>query len=165
MSSVRYMLAAAFAMATTAQTLPAQFTTVVVPPPKEQRPTVPRSMLSDSSRDTSTTKRLAEMSAWVDSAAVAMGIEPVAAESLAATVPADTTGAPLAGPPADTTAGPPADTTGGPPTDSLAAPPTAPAGPDEFREGAPAPDTATLFPMLGLLGASLIGTGALLRRK
>ena len=173
MSSVRYMLAAAFALATTAQTLPAQFTTVVVPPPKEQRPTVPRSMLSDSSRDTSTTKRLAEMSAWVDSAAVAMGIEPVAAESLAASVPADTTGAPLAGPPADTTvgppadttAGPPADTTGGPPTDSLAAPPTAPAGPDEFREGAPAPDTATLFPMLGLLGASLIGAGALLRRK
>jgi hypothetical protein len=159
------MLAAAFAMATTAQTLPAQFTTVVVPPPKEQRPTVPRSMLSDSSRDTSTTKRLAEMSAWVDSAAVAMGIEPVAAESLAATVPADTTGAPLAGPPADTTAGPPADTTGGPPTDSLAAPPTAPAGPDEFREGAPAPDTATLFPMLGLLGAALIGAGTLLRRK
>lgn len=165
MSSVRYMVAAAFALATTAQTLPAQFTTVVVPPPKEQRPTVPRSMFSDSSRDTSTTKRLAEMSAWVDSAAVAMGIEPVAAESLAATVPADTTGAPLAGPPADTTAGPPADTTGGPPTDSLAAPPTAPAGPDEFREGAPAPDTATLFPMLGLLGASLIGAGALLRRK
>lgn len=165
MSSVRYMLAAAFALATTAQTLPAQFTTVVVPPPQEQRPTVPRSMLSDSSRDTSTIKRLAEMSAWVDSAAVAMGIEPVAAESLAATVPADTTGAPLAGPPADTTAGPPADTTGGPPTDSLAAPPTAPAGPDEFREGAPAPDTATLFPMLGLLGASLIGAGALLRRK
>lgn len=165
MSSVRYMLAASFALATTVQTLPAQFTTVVVPPPKEQRPTVPRSMLSDSSRDTSTTKRLAEMSAWVDSAAVAMGIEPVAAESLATTVPADTTGAPLAGPPADTTAGPPADTTGGPPTDSLAAPPAAPAAPDEFRDGAPAPDTATLFPMLGLLGASLIGAGALLRRK
>ena len=157
MSSSRYMLAAALALAVSAQTLPAQFTTVVVPPPKEQRPTVPRSVSTDSSRDTSTAKRLAEMSAWVDSASVAMGIEPVAAESLAASVPADTTGDPLAGPPADTT--------GGPTTDSLQAPAPSVQSPDEFREGAAAPDTATPFPMLALLGASLIAAGALLRRK
>jgi hypothetical protein len=150
------MLAAALALAVSAQTLPAQFTTVVVPPPKEQRSSVPRSMSSDSSRDTSTAGRLAEMSAWVDSASVAMGIEPVAAESLAAGVPADTTGDPLAGPPADTT--------GGPTTDSLQAPAPSVQAPDEFLEGAPAPDTATPFPMLALLGASLIAAGALLRR-
>lgn len=156
MSSARYILTAAVALAVTAPALPAQFTTVVVPPPKEQRPAVPRSMLSDSSRDTSTAERLAEMSAWVDSAAVAMGIEPAAAESLAATVPADTAGEPLAGPPADTT--------GGPPSDSVDAAAPADRAPDEFRDGAPAPDTATPFPMLALLGASLIGAGVLLRR-
>src|SRR5690606_12640518 len=112
MSSFRYMLMAAFALGLTAQTLPAQFTTVVVPPPKEQRPSVPRYVFRDSTRDTSTARRLAEMSAWVDSAAVAMGIEPIEAESLAATVPADTTSP-------ERVAEVPADTSGAPPTDSL----------------------------------------------
>ena len=150
MPSSRYMLAI-LALAFSAQALPAQFTTVVVPPPKPQRPTVPRSMFSDTARDTSAAERLAEMSAWVDSAAVAMGIEPVAAESLAATVPADTTREPLAGPPADTT--------GGPPSDSLQVSAPAPAAPDEFREGAPAPDTATVVPLLAVVGVALIGAG------
>jgi hypothetical protein len=146
------------AFAASAQTLPAQFTTVVTPPPKEKRPTVPRSVLGDTSqRDTSTASRLSEMSAWVDSAALAMGIEPMAAESLAASVPADTTGRPLAGPPADTT--------GGPTTDSLAAPAPPPRATVEFREGAPAPDTATATPILALIGATLIGAGVLLRRR
>lgn len=163
MSSSRYMIALAIGLAASVQTLPAQFTTVVVPPPKEQRPTVPRSVRSDTTRDTSAAVRLAEMSAWVDSAAVAMGIEPVAAESLAATIPADTTA------PADTSgqelAGPPADTAGGPPTDTLRAPPVPERAPDEFREGAPAPDTATPFPTLALVGVSLLAAGALLRRR
>ncbi len=158
MSSSRYILTAAFALGLTAQALPAQFTTVVVPPPKEQRPSVPRYVFRDSTQDTSTAQRLAEMSAWVDSAAVAMGIEPVEAESLAATVPTDTTTP-------ERVAEAPADTTGGPPSDSLHAPDPAIRAPDEFREGAPAPDTATAFPMFALLGASLIGAGAWLRRR
>jgi hypothetical protein len=164
MPSFRYTLIAALALAFSADALPAQFTAVVVPPPKPERPTVPRSMLTDTSqRDTSTARRLQEMSAWVDSAAVEMGIEVSAAESLATTDPADPTRDPLAA--ADTT-GQVADTTGGPVIDSAAAPspPRVPM-PHEFREGAPAPDTATPFPMLALLGASLIGAGALLRRR
>ena len=156
MPSIRHTLIAAAALAVTATALPAQFTTVVVPPPQKERPSVPRSMRSDTTqRDTSTAERLKEMSAWVDSAAVAMGIEPTRAESLAVTVPADTVGG-VQAPPAE------ADTVGGPVVDSARAPRPAP---DEFREGAPAPDTATPFPLLALLGASLIGAGALLRRR
>jgi hypothetical protein len=163
MPSFRYTLIAALALAFSADALPAQFTAVVVPPPKPERPTVPRSMLADTTRrDTSTIRRLQEMSAWVDSAAVEMGIEVSAAESLATTVPADTTRDPLEA--ADTTAQV-ADTTGGPETDLAAAPPPRAPAPDEFRDGAPAPDTATPFPMLALLGAALIGAGALLRRR
>jgi hypothetical protein len=158
MPSSRYILTLAFALALTAQTLPAQFTTVVVPPPREQRPSVPRYVFRDSSQDTSTARRLAEMSAWVDSAAVAMGIQPIEAESLAATVPADTTTP-------ERVAEVPADTTGGPPADSLHPPDPTIRAPDEFKEGAPAPDTATPFPMLTLLGASLIGAGMWLRRR
>lgn len=156
MPSIRHILLAATALALTAPVLPAQFTTVVVPPPQKERPSVPRSMLTDTAkRDTSAAQRLQEMSAWVDSAAVAMGIEPTAAESLATTIPADTSG----GVPAPA---PVADTTGGPEVDSL---PAAVGPPEAFHEGAPAPDTATPFPMLALLGASLIGAGALLRRR
>jgi hypothetical protein len=160
MSSFRYTLIAAVALGLFAESLPAQFTAVVIPPPKPERPTVPRSMLTDTTkRDTSAAVRLQEMSAWVDSAAVSMGIEPTAAESLATRIPADTSEGVLAPAPV-------ADTVGGPEVDTLLAPARPPlAAPDEFREGAPAPDTATPFPMLALLGASLIGAGALLRRK
>ena len=73
MPSIRHTLIAAAALAVTATALPAQFTTVVVPPPQKERPSVPRSMRSDTTqRDTSTAERHKEMSAWVDSAAVAM---------------------------------------------------------------------------------------------
>lgn len=158
MPSIRHTILAAFALAVSAAALPAQFTTVVVPPPQKERPTVPRSMRSDTTvRDTSTAQRLQEMSAWVDSAAVAMGIEPAAAESLAVT-PMDTTAAGVPVPQ------PPADTTGGPVVDS-APPPVRDRAPDEFREGAPAPDTATPVPLLALLGASMLGAGLLLRRR
>lgn len=160
MSSSRYVLVALIAIATAAQALPAQFTTVVAPPPKEVKPSVPRSMRSDTTiRDTSAASRLKEMSAWVDSAAVAMGIQTAAAESLTQTVPADTT-------PGDVIAVQPVDTTGGPAVDSVRVPPeSAPGRTEAFRDGAPAPDTATPFPLLALLGASLIGAGMLFRRR
>jgi hypothetical protein len=155
---------ALIAVAAAAQALPAQFTTVVAPPPKEVKPSVPRSMRSDTTiRDTSAAHRLQEMSAWVDSAAVAMGIRTAAADSLTQTVPADTT--------ADTTAGKviaaqPVDTTGGPAPDSAKVPrESAPGRTESFSDGAPAPDTATPFPLIALLGASLIGAGVLLRRR
>ncbi|MGI8842297.1 MAG: hypothetical protein ACR2HZ_01260 [Gemmatimonadaceae bacterium] len=147
-------------MSATAQALPAQFTTVVAPPPREVKPSVPRSMRSDTTiRDTSAANRLQEMSAWVDSAAVAMGIRTAAADSLTPTVPADTTGGPVI-------AAQPVDTIGGPVADTAHIPrETTPRRTESFRDGAPAPDTATPFPLLALLGASLIGAGMLLRRK
>jgi hypothetical protein len=157
MSPFRHISLAAIALAVSATAVPAQFTTVVVPPPTKERPSIPRSMRTDTTkRDTSAVERLKEMSAWVDSAAVAMGIETTRADSLVQTVPADTARAPIQPPPVDTT--------GGPVVDTLRAPTPAPA-PGEFREGGPAPDTATPFPLLALLGASLIGAGALLRRR
>ena len=160
MSSSRYVLLAVIALTAMAQALPAQFTTVVTPPPKEAKMSVPRSMRSDTTiRDTSAAARLQEMSAWVDSAAVAMGITTAAAESLTRTVPADTTAG-------DVIAAQPADTTGGPVADSARIPrEIAPRRTESFRDGAPAPDTATPYPLLALLGASLIGAGMLLRRR
>lgn len=160
MSSSRYVLAALIAITAAAQALPAQFTTVIAPPPKEVKPSVPRSMRSDTTiRDTSAANRLQEMSAWVDSAAVAMGIQTAAAESLTQTVPADT----MAG---NVIAAQPVDTTGGPAADSAKVPrASAPGRTESFRDGAPAPDTATPFPLIALLGASLIGAGMLLRRR
>lgn len=161
MSSSRYVLVALIAVAAAAQALPAQFTTVVAPPPKEVKPSVPRSMRSDTTiRDTSAAARLQEMSAWVDSAAVAMGIQTAAADSLAQTVPADTTAG-------NVIAAQPVDTTGGPAVDSArrVPPERAPRRTESFRDGAPAPDTATPFPLLALLGAALIGAGMLLRRR
>lgn len=149
----RYTFIAAFAVATSAEGLPAQFTTVVVPPPRAERAPAPPSMRGDTliARDTSAAGRMQEMSAWVDSAAVAMGIETVRAESLAVTVPADT-GAEAAPPP-------PPDTAGAPAVDTSVV-----RGAGRFAEGAPAPDTATPFPLLALLGAGLVGAGLFLRR-
>jgi hypothetical protein len=154
------VLLAVIAVSATAQALPAQFTTVVAPPPREVKPSVPRSMRSDTTiRDTSAANRLQEMSAWVDSAAVAMGIRTAAADSLTPTVPADTTaGRVIAAQPVDTIGGPVADTAHIPSE-------ATPRRTESFRDGAPAPDTATPFPLLALLGASLIGAGMLLRRK
>lgn len=153
MRITRHAIIPALVLAASAELLPAQFTTVVVPPPRPERPQVPRSIAGDTSilRDTSATKRMQEMSAWVDSAAVAMGIETAAAESLAVPVPADSVAQP---------AGPPADTTGRPVTDTTASR----EGAARWREGAPAPDTATPLPLVALLGAGLVGAGLYLRR-
>jgi hypothetical protein len=102
---------------------------------------------------------LQEMSAWVDSAAVAMGIKTQSADSLTQTVPADTTVGKVI-------AAQPVDTTGGPVADSAHIPrETTPRRTESFRDGAPAPDTATPFPLLAMLGVSLIGAGMLLRRR
>lgn len=150
----RYTLIAALVLASSADALPAQFTTVVVPPPRIERAPAPPSVRGDTSiaRDTSAAGRMQEMSAWVDSAAVAMGIETTRAESLAVRLPADTGAAAVPLPPADTTGGPVVDTT------------AVRRGAGRFAEGAPAPDTATPFPLLALLGAGLVGAGLFLRR-
>lgn len=113
----------------------AQFTGLVTPPPRPAPPVELVARAGDVQADTTAAARMTDMKAWVDSAAVA-----VAAQS-----PQDTTTPPV-----------------------VVETPVAPAPQEEvsaFREGAPAPDTATPLPALLLLGAGLIAGGAALRRR
>ena len=121
----------------------AQFTGVVVPPPSRVTAqvvdTAPRTVAQV--RDSAARVSLGNMKDWVDSAASKLGV-PVAP------VVTDTT---------------------------LAVAPVAPARPadpapsratTEFREGAPAPNTATPIPLLALLGLASLSAGLwLLRRR
>lgn len=122
----------------------AQFTGVVVPPKAKAAPvvdTVPRSVAE--MRDSVSRVNLSNMKDWVDSAAVALTVvpTPVAVDTAMARIPA--------APPVvarDTSARAAATT--------------------EFREGAPAPNTATPLPLLALLGLTSLGAGIwLLRRR
>lgn len=115
----------------------AQFTGLVTPPPRPARPVEMVASGGDVSADTTAARRMTDMKAWVDSAAVAV----------AAQAPQDTATPPVVIETPAAVAEP--------------APEQAPA----FREGAPAPDTATVLPALVLLGAGLIAGGAALRRR
>ena len=113
----------------------AQFTGLVTPPPRPAPPVELIARAGDVQADTTAAARMTDMKAWVDSAAVA-----VAAQS-----------------PQDTTAPP-----------AVVVTPVAPVPHEEvsaFRDGAPAPDTATPLPALLLLGAGLVAGGAALRRR
>jgi hypothetical protein len=115
----------------------AQFTGLVTPPPRPAPPVEIVARAGDVSADTTIARRMTDMKAWVDSAAVAV----------AAQAPQDTTAPPVI---VET---PPAVVP--PPQQEVTA----------FHEGAPAPDTATPLPALLLLGAGLIAGGAALRRR
>ena len=115
----------------------AQFTGLVTPPP---RPAPPVEIIAEGgavSTDTTAAARMTDMKAWVDSAAVAV----------AAQAPQDTATPPVV----------------------LQTPAAAEPAPQEevsaFREGAPAPNTATPLPALILLGMGLVAGGAALRRR
>ncbi len=122
----------------------AQFTGVVVPPKAKAAPvvdSVPATVAE--MRDSVARVNLTNMKDWVDSAAVALTTvpAPVATDTGLAGIPA---APPVA---ARDTAARAATTT-------------------EFREGAPAPNTATPIPLLALLGVASLGTGIwLLRRR
>jgi hypothetical protein len=137
---------AALAICLSAAEARAQFTTVVQPPPA-RKTAVPVTVAKDSAGvDTTVVNRLADMTAWVDSAAVAIGAGKVdSVDSARAT---------------------PADTTGGPTVDSAAVPRRG-ASQDEpaFSNGAPAPDTATMLPLLALAGVGALGVGLIFLRR
>jgi hypothetical protein len=114
----------------------AQFTGLVTPPPRPAPPAEIVAQAGDVMADTTAARRMTDMKTWVDSAAVAV----------AAQTPRDTTTPPVV----------------------IETPPAvAPAQEQvmEFRDGAPAPDTATVLPAFVLLGAGLIAVGAVLRRR
>ena len=113
----------------------AQFTGLVTPPPRPASPVELVAQAGDVHADTTAAARMTDMKAWVDSAAVAV----------AAQAPQDT-----ATPPAVVET-PVAE----PPREEVSA----------FRDGAPAPNTATPLPALLLLGAGLFAGGAALRKR
>jgi hypothetical protein len=115
----------------------AQFTGLVTPPPRPAPPAEIVARAGDVMADTTASRRMSDMKAWVDSAAV----------SVAAQTPQDTTT-------------PPPVIVETPPAAEPAQEPVT-----EFREGAPAPDTATFLPVLALFGAGLVAAGAALRRR
>lgn len=119
----------------------AQFTTVVTPP-RRDRPAPAAAADARPQPDTATRAALLEMRAWVDSAAEALEVDAATAE------PAT---------PADTLAVAPERHPAAPIPAPRAAEPTV-----AFREGAPAPDTATSLPLLALIAVGALGAGLLL---
>ena len=113
----------------------AQFTGLVTPPPRPATPVELVAQAGDVRSDSSAAARMTDMKAWVDSAAVAVGAQ--AAQDT--TTPPAVVEAPVAAPPREEVS--------------------------SFREGAPAPNTATPLPALLLLGAGLFAGGAALRKR
>ncbi len=128
----------------------AQFTTFTAPPPKVQRAAAETAAARAQARTDSIQRVvLTDMKAWVDSAAGALAI-----------APPDSGVAQVATPARDSTAAPRADSVIGP-----AGAPRRADGATTFRDGAPAPDTATPIPTAALAGVILLGAGLLLRRR
>lgn len=159
MRTAAFVPALAMAIALAAAPAAAQFTAAVVPPKKLAK--VDTMTVRDSVRQAQQqlATRLTDMRTWVDSAASA-----IAART--GTAPADTAQA-AAGANDSTTvaAGEVAqpsivDTTRA----GAAAPPQKTDKTERFRNGAPAPATATPLPLLALLGAAAVVLGLVLRR-
>jgi cobalamin biosynthesis Mg chelatase CobN len=153
-------LVVACCVAASAAPAAAQFTSAVIPPPSSGRDSLARIVARTDTMsrpshapDSSAAATLSSMKVWVDSVALAMGNRPPGAA-------ADTTaaGAPVEAPSAGRTPSRSRDTVttrveaeGGEVT--------------RFRNGAPAPETATPLPLLAVLGVVSVVAGALLRRR
>ena len=134
----RLLIAAAFLVAAPA-VAEAQFTTVVAKPRPVEPATSAQQVAEARARaDSTQAARLSDMRAWVDSAAGAIAdfSDTVRVEVDSGEIARDT---------------------------MIAAPTPPPTRPTtEFREGAPAPATATGLPTLALLGIGALGLGAML---
>ena len=116
----------------------AQFTTVVAPPREKQvAQSAEAAAVARARADSVMQQRLGDMREWVDSAAVAL-----AGVSDTLRVEVVDSGVVL--------------------RDTAAVPPEPRRPTTEFREGAPAPATATGLPTLALIGIGALGLGAIL---
>ena len=145
---VSKFLGVAIVSALVAAPAAAQFTAVVAPPKPKVEPVAIAALPAAAKTDSLVKVTMTNMKDWVDSAAASLG---------AAVTPAL----------ADTTA-----RAGTPPLAVPARPaaPVAPVAPPpahattEFRDGAPAPNTATPLPLVALLGALTLASGLWLLR-
>ena len=125
----------------------AQFTGVLIPPPAKAAQVVQAPAQTGAERrDSAVRVTMTNMKDWVDSAAATLGVTPAPASALAtdSALPAVVAPAPAA-------------------HVEHAAPAKA-TETKEFREGAPAPNTATVIPMLALLGLASLVVGLWLLR-
>lgn len=123
----------------------AQFTAVVAPPkPKVETPAV-EALPAAAQKDSMVKVTMTNMKDWVDSAAASLGV--------AVTPALADTAARQGTPPLAIPARPAAPV---PPAPAVAT--------TEFRDGAPAPNTATPLPLVALLGALIFGSGLWLMR-
>ena len=137
------LLGAAAVLTLSAVPAAAQFTSVVVPPPKPAPVVQSRTETIAERRDSAARVNLTNMKDWVDSAAATLGVT---------VAPVDSARAPVNAPAVQ------ADPKQAPQTPAKSAETT------EFREGARAPDTATPIPMLALGGLLSLVAGLLLLR-
>ena len=126
----------------------AQITTVISAPKRQQAAAQAAAQREAAAQDSIARVTLTGMKEWVDSAANALALRPDTGVA-----PSDTTRVAV-NPPAQQRA------------DSTSATRPAAARPaDTFRDGARAPNTATPWPTIAILGLGLMAGGALLRRK
>ncbi len=137
--SIIAALVTASAVALCATPAEAQFTTFVPPKKAPVADTVPTQVAAEQRADSVQAQTLTDMKVWVDSAAraLAVNVDTTTVDSLVV----------------DSLAGEVVQ------ADPARTPTT------EFREGAPAPDTATMFPMLAAAALGCLGAGALLLRR
>jgi hypothetical protein len=148
---IRQLLAATAALLTFGVASPAaaQITTTIPRPKPNEQAQVAAARREAAAQDSVTRVTLTGMKEWVDSAANALAVRP------------DTAGAPsVTGVAAPAPPGAQPDT-----TRSSAQPQQPTPQQPEFRDGAPAPDTATPLPTLALAGGALIVLGVLVRRR
>ena len=114
----------------------AQFA-AVVPPPKPRADSAVAVATIAQQRDSAARETMTEMREWVDSAAATLGVkvDSTSADTAVRAVPVT----------------PPAEVT--------------PRPTEEFREGAPAPNTATPLPLVALTGGLLLLCGLVLLRR